>query len=155
ELDDLAVGDVGAPDVGGDAPQVQRGDPVGDLEHVVHVVRDEYDAVAGLGEAADQVEDLPGLGDAQRGGRLVEDYDLRLPQHGRGDRDRLPLAAGQARDELADGLDRTHRQLGEGLACGLFHGRLVQDDAPLALASEEHVLGDVKVVGEREVLVDD
>ena len=43
-----------------------------------------------------EVEHLLGLGDAERGGRLVEDDDARLLQHGAGDRDGLALAAGEA-----------------------------------------------------------
>ena len=45
-------------------------------------------------------EHLLGLGDAERGGRLVEDDDLAVPEHRPGDRDGLPLAAGQAGDVL-------------------------------------------------------
>ena len=37
----------------------------------------------------------------------------------------------------------------------LLHRVLVEDEAALLLAAEEHVLDDVEVVAEREVLVDD
>ena len=46
-----------------------------------------------LAEALDQVEHHRGLRDAERRGRLVHDHELRVPHHGAGDRDRLPLAA--------------------------------------------------------------
>ena len=55
---------------------------VGDLEDVVEVVADQDHAEAVVGEPADEVEDLLGLGDAEGGGRLVEDDDLGVPQHG-------------------------------------------------------------------------
>ena len=45
------------------------------------------------------VLDLRGLGDAERGGRLVHQDELAGPVGGAGDRDALPLAAG----EVADG----------------------------------------------------
>ena len=83
-------------DVGGDPAEVQRGDPVGDLEDVVHVVRDQHHAEAVVGEPADQVEHLAGLRDTEGGGGLVEQHDLGVPQHGLGDGHGLALAAGQA-----------------------------------------------------------
>ena len=43
------------------------------------------------------VEHLRGLRDAERGGRLVEQHDLRLAEQRAGDRDRLALPAGQRR----------------------------------------------------------
>ena len=52
------------------------GDPVGDLEHLVQLVADEDDAVALLGEAPQDAEDLLGLLGRQDRGRLVEDEDL-------------------------------------------------------------------------------
>ena len=57
-----------------------------------------HDAEALLGEPPDEVEHLRGLGDAERGGGLVEQHDLGVPEHGLGDRDGLALAAGEARD---------------------------------------------------------
>ena len=67
-------------------------------EDVVEVVADQDDAEAAVGQPADQAQHLLGLGDAQRGGRLVEDDELGVPQHGAGDGDGLPLATGQAGD---------------------------------------------------------
>src|SRR3954447_2814801 len=52
QLDDLAVVGVLALEIGGDAAEVERGDAVGDLEHVDHVVRDEHDAEALIGQPA-------------------------------------------------------------------------------------------------------
>src|SRR3954452_11136045 len=80
-----------------DPPEVEGGDAVGDLHDVVHVVRDEDDAEALVGQPPHQVEDLPGLCDAERSGRFVEEDDLAVPEDGFGDGDGLPLPPGQAR----------------------------------------------------------
>ncbi len=84
---------------------------------------------------------------AERGGRLVHDHELRVPQHRLGDRDRLALAARERRDELAD---RAHGGHGEA------RQRLARPPSPsrprrgrcrcMRLAAEEHVLDDVEVV---------
>ena len=89
------------------------------------------------------------------GGGLVEDDDLGVPEHGLGDGDGLALATGQAGDPLADRLHGAHRQRLERLLarpapCCSRRGRCRG-----ALAAEEHVLDDVEVVAQREVLVDD
>ena len=94
----------------------QHGDPVGDLEDVVQVVRDEHDADAAVGEAADEVEHLARLCHAQGGRRLVEDDHLRLPHDRFRDRDRLPLTARQPGHLLADGAQRRHVERVERLA---------------------------------------
>ena len=110
-------------------------------EDVVHVVRDEDDAEAVVGEPPDEVEDLLGLGDAERGGRLVEDDELAVPQHGAGDRDRLPLAAGQAGDLLAHRLQRCGRTGPSSVSrarCSIVG--LVEDDAALARSRPRNML---------------
>src|SRR3954452_2421969 len=155
ELHHAAVVGLRRRDVGRDPAEVQGGDPVGDLEDVHHVVRDEQDPESAVGEPAHQVEHLAGLGDAEGGGRLVEEHDLGVPQHGLGDRHRLSLATREAGHGLPDRLHRPHGQGREGLAGLLLHRVLVQQDAGARLASEKHVLDDVEVVAQREVLVDD
>ena len=75
-------------------------------------------AEAAVGEAAYQAEDLRGLGDAEGGGRLVEDDHLGVPQHRLGDGHGLALAAGEAGDPLADRLHGAHRQGLQGLLGG-------------------------------------
>ena len=97
------------------AAEVEHDDPVGDLEDVVHVVGDEQRRVALLGEPAREVEHHPRLGDAERRGRLVHDHELRVPEHGLRDRHRLPLAARERRDRLADRAHGRHREAGERL----------------------------------------
>jgi hypothetical protein len=119
-------------------------------------VRHEDHGHALPGEPADQIEDLLGLGDAVRGGRLVRDDDLRLPEHRLGDRHGLALAAGQARHELSYRSDRPHRQRRQRLLRQPLHRVLVERAQPGdLLAAEEHVLDDVEVVAESEILVHD
>src|SRR5215470_15742508 len=64
------------------------------------------------------------------------------------------LATATAWRWLPDRADRHHRQVGQGaLGCDLHRG-LVQHPVPERLPAEEHVLHDVEVVGQRQVLVD-
>ena len=56
--------------------EAQDRDPIGALEDVVEVVRDDDDAQVALREAAHQVEHLARLGDPEGRGRLVEDDAL-------------------------------------------------------------------------------
>ena len=133
----------------------EHGDPVGRLEDVVEVVRDDHDAETLLAEAADEREHLLGLRHAEGGGRLVEDDELRVPLDGLRDGDGLALAAGERRDRLPDRRDRRHREALERRGGGVLHRRLVEDLEPVGLAAEVHVLDDVEVVAEGEILVDD
>ena len=73
--------------------EAQDLDAVGDLEDLGHVVADEHDGEALVAHAADQVEDVAGLDDAERGRRLVHEDDLARPRDGAADRDALALAA--------------------------------------------------------------
>ena len=126
-----------------------------DLEDVVEVVRQISDAEPSVGEPADEVEHLSRLRHAERGRRLVEDHDLRVPHDRLRDGHRLPLAAREARDRLANRAESRDGETVERLPGGLLHPGLVENDAVQPLASEEHVRDDVEVVRERQVLVDD
>ena len=138
------------------AAEPQHGDPVGDLEDVVQVVRDQDDGEPLLGQPLDELEHLLRLRDAERGGRLVEDHEPRVPHHRAGDGDGLSLAARKGRDRLPDRADRRHGEALHRLRGLGLHHRLLEPVQPVAgLAAEVHVLDDVEVVAEREVLVDD
>ena len=76
-------------------PEAQARDPIRDLEDVVQVVGDDDDREALGSEPGDEVEHLAGLRDAERGGRLVEDDEARVP-HAPRVRSR-PTAAGRPR----------------------------------------------------------
>ncbi len=121
QLDDLGGAGVLGLDLGGHPAEVERHHAVGDLHDVVHVVGDQHDAAALVGQPAYQVEDLPGLGDAERGGRLVEEDHLAVPQHRLGDGDGLALTTGEVGDQLADRGDGADREAGQRLAGLLLH----------------------------------
>src|SRR5215472_5327486 len=92
--------------------KVEHRDAVRDLEHVVEVVGDHHDRQAAVAKALHQIEDLLGLDHAERGRRLVHHHQPRVPHHGLGHGDRLPLAAGERRHRLADRPHRRHPEAG-------------------------------------------
>ena len=103
-----------------------------------------------------ELEHLPRLRDAERRRRLVEDDEARVPHHRARHGDRLALATGEARDGLPDRADRGHGEAFDRLGrLRLHHGLLEPREQVANLAAEVHVLDDVEVVAEREVLVDD
>ena len=101
------------------------------------------------------VEHLPGLRDAERRRRLVEDDELGIPHHRLGHRDRLALAARERGDRLADRAQRGHAAAGSVLAAARSMSSSSSRPLLQPLAPEEHVLDDVEIVAQREVLVDD
>ena len=116
---------------------------------------DEDHGQAVVGQPAHQPQHLLGLGDAQGGGRLVEDDQLGVPEHRPGDGHRLPLATGQGGHQRADRLQGPDGQPVERLPGAGLHRVLVQRRGAAELTTEEHVLDHIQVVAEREVLVDD
>ena len=123
-------------------------------------VADEDDRLPGVPDPAHQVEDLPRLGHAQRGGRLVHDDDPASPGRRPGDGQRLALAAGERLHRLPHRAQRD-AQVAQIAVRRLPH-RLVVDHAQQRpsqartadLPAEEHVGHDVEGRGDREVLVD-
>ena len=125
-------------------------------EHVIHVVADQEDGQPAVGQPADQVENLLGLRDTERRGRLVEDDDAwssTAPHVAMATVCRCPP------DRLATcwriDFTRADRQAVERLAGPLLH--VCSSSRPTLgdFAAEEHVLDDVEVVAQREVLVHD
>ena len=104
-------------------------------------------------QTLDEIEHDGRLRDAECRRGLVHDHQLRVPHDGLGDRDGLALAARQGADRLTDRSNGGHRQPRQRVGRGLLHRVLVEQAVPQALASQEHVLDDVEVVAEREVLV--
>ena len=82
----------------GDASPTEDRDPVGDLEHLVELVRDEDHGGAGRGESADDPEQLLRLERGQDGGRLVQHEDVALPVEGLEDLHPLAHAHGEILD---------------------------------------------------------
>ncbi len=155
-VDDLLLGRLFSLEDGDAAAQAQDGDPRRDLEDVVQVVRDDHHREALLGEPLHELEHLAGLGHAERGRRLVEDHEARVPHHRARDRDRLALAAGEARDLLPRRADRRDGEAFHRLGRLRLHLGLPEPpDHVVVLAAEVHVLDDVEVVAQREILVDD
>ena len=101
-----------------DAAAVEHDETVGDVVDVMDVVADEQDRAAAGAHRADEAEDLLGLGQRQRGGRLVEDDQVGLVVDGAGDGDALALAAGEladdrvGREDLRGEADLAHQPLG-------------------------------------------
>src|SRR5215472_1906009 len=133
--------------------KVEHRDPVGHGEHVVQVVRDDHDRQPPLAEAAHQVQHLPRLDHPEGGRRLVHDHELRVPHHGLGHGHRLPLPSRERGDGLPDRAHRRHPEAGQRLRGGALHVVLVEEAAPETFTAQEHVLHDVQVVRQREVLV--
>jgi hypothetical protein len=134
--------------------QVQHRDPIGHGEDVVQVVGDHEHREAVVTQVPDQLEHHRRLRHTERCGGFVHDDQLGVPHHRPGHGHRLPLAARKRADRLADGADRRHLQARQGLGGRPLHGVLVEQAVTDLLAAEEHVLDDVQVVGQREVLVD-
>ena len=116
---------------------------------------DDHDAEPLGREAADELEHLGGLHDAERRGRLVEDHQARLAEQRARDRDGLALAAGERADRRAHARQRGHAERVDQLDRLVLHRALVERPcAGQQLAAEEEVRDDIEVVAEREVLVD-
>src|SRR5215471_4953583 len=133
--------------------QVQHRDPVRDLEDVVQVVGDDHHRQPAIPEPFDQVQHLPGLHHPEGGGGLVKQHQLGVPHHRLGHRDRLPLTSRERGHRLPDRAHRGHPQGGQGLARLYLHRVLVEQAAAQSFPAEEHVLDDVQVVGQRQILV--
>nr|BFE70913.1 hypothetical protein GCM10020092_042140 [Actinoplanes digitatis] len=131
----------------------QDGDLVGDRLDLVQLVRDHDRGDAALAEAAQQVEQVPGVGLVQRGGRLVQDEQPDVLGERLGDLHELLLADADVLDQGVGVLleaDPRHQVQRHPV------GGLPVDRAALAgLVAEEDVLGDRHVRDEGELLVDD
>ena len=78
-----------------DATEVHDGDPLGETGRRGEVVRDHQDCEALLAQAVEDVEDACADRDVEHRDRFVGYEHLGLEDERRGDRDPLPLAAGQ------------------------------------------------------------
>src|ERR1700724_2199933 len=87
-----------------------------------HVLLDQQDGDALLGERGDDLPDLRHHARHQAFGRLVEQDDLRLEHHGAGDREHLLLAARQRAARLVAPLGE-HRKICKDLAEQLLLAR--------------------------------
>ena len=78
-LDDLRMGRVAPRELAGPFAVAQHGDAIGDLHHLVDVVRDEDDARTGRRDRAHQREELLDAACGQEGRRLVEQHETGTP----------------------------------------------------------------------------
>src|SRR5436190_19590734 len=98
--------------------------------------------------------DLRGFADAERGRRLVEQRDLPSLLPGTSDRYRLTLAAGEAPD-LCPHRWEVHPERVDRLSGFAPHATAVDKKQTAArLSPKEHVVGDVALVDESEILED-
>jgi len=134
-----------------DAPAAQHRDAVGDLEHLVQLVRDEDDRAAVGGHGAQRREQRVRLLRGQHRRRLVEDQDARVAVERLEDLDALLLAHRQ----LPDARTRVDGQT--ELVCEpghlAFQRGAVGHEPPVMLVAERDVLGDRDRLHEPEVLV--
>ena len=139
------------------APRRMTTHAVADGEYIGHAMADENHGDALILQAADEVEDLGDLAHADRGRRLVHEHDLGVREAGSRDRHRLALAARHLFHEIARA--RLGLEFLEELRRASIHRRVIQDaeeaEAPLHLASEEHIGGRGEIVAEREILIND
>ena len=114
---------------------------------------DEEDSGAPVAELLDEVEQLVGLLDAQGGGGFVEEQQPGRAEERPGDRDHLPLAAGEG-GERRPHVGDVDGQGPQQLTGAALHLDLVEEAVPVDLPAEEEVADDVEVPAHREVLVD-
>src|SRR5271170_1886831 len=154
-------GDLLRVDHGEPSSQAMNVDAVGDFEHMRHVVRNEYDRQPALPDVEDEFEHAARLLDAKRRRRLVHDDHPLGESRGARHRNALALTARQGLDRLIDILDRHQAEVVELLPREFLHGRAVkrakitaEQTAEPDLPAEEHVVGNRKRRGQREVLID-
>ena len=133
-------------------PAAEHRDPVGDLEHLVQLVRDEDDRHPLGDEAAEDLEELDGLLRRQHGGRLVEDEDVGAAVQRLEDLDALLLTDRDVPDARAR-VDVEAELIGELADAALGGGRVEQHAVPARLRREHDVLGDGHHRDQHEVLV--
>ena len=116
-------------------------DAVGDLEDLVQLVADEDDAVALVGEAPQDGEDLLGLLGREHSGRLVEHEDAGLPVQRLEDLDALLPADGQGLD-LGVGVDVEPELLAQFPDAPVRRLAVEEDRVGHDLGTEQDVVGD-------------
>ena len=132
------------------APAPEDGHAIGDVHHLLELVRDEDDPAALACHPAQALEELHRLLRSQDRGRLVEDEDVRSAIEVLQDLDALLLADGELPDGTT-GVDAHAVVLGE--ACDVPLELPRPDQRPGRVPAERDVLGRGEPVDEAEVLV--
>ena len=150
------MGDRRAIELADDAAVAQHDDAVGAALDLVQAVRDEDDADAALLQLGDDAHEGVGLGEREARGRLVHDDQAGVERERLGDLDQLhlrqrQLGDGRIRLELdAEALEQRLHLLVQLLAVDQLEGAAVE-----RLAADEDVGGDVQIVEEVQLLVDE
>jgi hypothetical protein len=142
--------DLGGRDLGHHPAVPQYHDPVCQPEHEVDVMAGQQHGRPPGALAPDQLLDLAGHRDPERGGRLVQQQQPRPACHRPGHCDQLPLAAGK-RPDVAAGSRQGNAQLREQLGRLRVHAHVGGELQP-PLPAEHQVRGDVQVVAQGQVL---
>ena len=130
----------------------ENGDPVGDPQHLPHLVADEDDGLVLAFELVDDGEEALHLQVRQGGGGLVQHQQLRAPVQGLEDLHPLLLTHGDVGDHLV----QVHVQavaLRQGLDLPA-HLVLLDEYAPGVLVSQDDILKHRHGLHQHEVLVD-
>ncbi len=152
ELGQLRGGHVAGQDGGDRGAAPDDGDLVGDLEHLVELVRDEDDRQALGLELAQGVEELVDLLRHEDGGRLVEDQRAGAAVEHLEDLDPLPVADAELLDQGV-GVDVEAVAVGDLRDLALRAAPKSSRALRVGSAAEDDVLEHREVVGELEVLV--
>ena len=134
------------------APGAHHRDRVGDLDHLVELVRDEHDRAAVVAQRAQHRPQLLHLGRRQHRGRLVEDEDPRAAIERLQDLDALRLADRQLGDQRVAAARRARCAALSSRTARSARGAVERRPAR-ELAAEHDVLGDGERGHEHEVLV--
>ena len=134
------------------APRPENRDPIGELEHLADLVRDEDEAAAVVDHLAEDGEQIVDLLRREHRGRFVEDEQRRVPVERLDDLHPLALADRKLPDHSV-GVDDEPVALGQ-LADPRGDGTEVGERPARRAEPERDVLGDRERVHEHEVLVD-
>ena len=134
------------------ATRPENRDPIGELEHLADLVRDEDEAPAVRDHLAEDGEQIVDLLRREHRGRFVEDEQRRVPVERLDDLDPLSLADRELPDHGV-GVDDEPVALGQ-LADPRGDGAEVGERPARRPEPERDVLGDRERVHEHEVLVD-
>ncbi len=127
--------------------------PVGHPEHLVDVVRNQYDGRPLLTEGRNEPLYLGALADTKREGGLVQDQQPGPVQHGPGHRQELAHPPGQVTHAGGGVGQRDAEALQE--SDRLLVQRSVVEEQPPPLTAQEEVGSHVQVVAQLGVLADD
>ncbi len=116
-------------------------------------VADVHDGDAGVGEAADDAEEVFGVHAGEAAGGFVHDEDTRAGDEGTGDLDELLPCDGEGADGGLEG-DVVGAELGEGVASEVGEACAPDPAVAMRCCAEEDVFLHGKMGGEVEFLVD-